>query len=151
MSCLKLPSKVINQIDRYRMHALWHDSDINKRGGYLVAWRNVCWLKEQGGHGVLNLRAQIKALLMKHLHKFLNKEDIPWVNLTWNAYYQNPLAPLSNRVLGSFWWTDLLHMLDEFKDFSSCVVFNGKTCLFWKDVWNFGYLLLNWAHNFFPL
>lgn len=37
MTSLKLPAKVITQIDRLRMHALWHDSDINKRGGYLVA------------------------------------------------------------------------------------------------------------------
>lgn len=45
ISSLKLPAKVLNQIDRFRMHALWHGLGINKKGGYLVAWKDVCWPK----------------------------------------------------------------------------------------------------------
>ena len=69
------------------MHALWHGSDINKHGGYLVAWNDVCRPKFQGGLGILNLRAQNKAMLLKQLHKFFNQDDIPWVSLTWKAFY----------------------------------------------------------------
>jgi hypothetical protein len=28
-------------------------------------------------------------LLLKNLHKFYNREDIPWVNLIWSKYYAN--------------------------------------------------------------
>jgi hypothetical protein len=37
--------------------------------------------------------AQNKALLLKHLHKIFNEEDILWINLTWKAYYSAALAP----------------------------------------------------------
>jgi hypothetical protein len=30
---------------------------------------------------------------MKHLHKFLNKADIPWVKMVWEFYYDNALPP----------------------------------------------------------
>lgn len=33
--------------------------------------------KEKGGLGVLNLSLQNDALLMKHLHKFYNRANIP--------------------------------------------------------------------------
>lgn len=148
MASLKLPAKVIKHIDRLRMHALWHGADINRKGGYLVAWKQVCRPKQQGGLGILNLCLQNKAMLMKHLHKFLNRADIPWVQLTWQAFYHNRLALRLNRMCGSFWWKDLLRLLEEFKGFSRCEVFDGRSCLFWKDMWNIGYPTLNWPHLF---
>jgi hypothetical protein len=48
-----------------------------KRGGNLVAWDIVMQPKEKGGLGVLNLRLQNDALLMKHLSKFYNRADVP--------------------------------------------------------------------------
>ncbi|WVZ51455.1 hypothetical protein U9M48_002601 [Paspalum notatum var. saurae] len=56
-----------------------------------------CLLKESGGLGVPNLRTQNEALLLKNLHKFFNKLDIPWVNLIWERYY-----PASHIKKGSF-------------------------------------------------
>jgi hypothetical protein len=34
-----------------------------------------------------NLRLLNEALLIKHLHKFYNKEDVAWVQLVWNICY----------------------------------------------------------------
>ena len=51
------------------------DND-RKRGGNLVAWEIVMKPKEKGGLGVLNLRLQNDALLMKHLNKFYNRANI---------------------------------------------------------------------------
>lgn len=130
------------------MHALWHGFDINKHGGYLLAWTDVCRPKSQGGLGILNLCAQNKAMLMKHLHKFLNQVDIPWVSLTWKAFYKNRLAPSPSKICGSFWWKDLVHLLEDFKGLSHCSVYNNSSCLFWKDLWNFGSLLVKWLHLF---
>ena len=44
--------------------------------------------------GVLNLRTQNEALLLKYLHKFFNRADLPWVQLIWEKYYSN--GPLPN-------------------------------------------------------
>jgi hypothetical protein len=35
--------------------------------------------KESGGLGALNLYIQNESLVLKHLHNFFNKIDIPWV------------------------------------------------------------------------
>lgn len=80
MCSLKLPIKVINQIDSLQKQSLGHGSD-NKKGGYLVAWNKVCRQKDKGGLGVINLRAHNSALIFKHVYKFFNRVDVPWVNL----------------------------------------------------------------------
>jgi hypothetical protein len=65
-----------------RKQCLWRGNDNDrKRGGNLVAWEVVMKPKGKGGLGVLNLRLQNDALLMKHLNKFYNWANIPWVNL----------------------------------------------------------------------
>lgn len=38
----------------------------------------VCRSKEEEGMGVLNLKTQNEPLILKHLYKFFNKEDIRW-------------------------------------------------------------------------
>jgi hypothetical protein len=45
--------------------------------------------KDEGGMGVLDLKSQNEALLLKNIHKFFNKADIPWVHLVWEKYYSN--------------------------------------------------------------
>jgi hypothetical protein len=72
-----------------------------KRGGNLVAWETVMMPKEKGGLGVLNLRLQNDALLMKHLSKFYNRADVPWVQLVWNKYY-SAKVPHAAREVDSF-------------------------------------------------
>jgi hypothetical protein len=51
--------------------------------GRLVAWKRACCSKEDGGLGIINLKNHNSALLMKFMHKFYNKLDLPWVELTW--------------------------------------------------------------------
>jgi hypothetical protein len=51
---------------------------------------------------VLDLTTQNEVLLLKNLHKFFNRHDIPWVNLVWNSYYSNGQIP-GNHMEESFW------------------------------------------------
>ena len=96
----------------------------------------ICKPKKQGGLGVLNLRIQNKALLMKNLYKFYNHMDIPWVNLIWQAYYSNGYAPHASSQLGSFWWRDCMSYNDSFRDITSCTINNGQSIQLWKDKWS---------------
>lgn len=82
-------------------------SQIRKKGGNLVAWPTVKLPKSKGGLGVINLNVHNDALLLKHLHKFYNREDIPWVTLIWSKYYESKIPHVSREV-GSFWWKDVL-------------------------------------------
>lgn len=47
-----------------------YGGDTNKKGGYLVAWKIALRPKEEGALGIVNLKTQNKALLMKFIHKF---------------------------------------------------------------------------------
>ena len=59
----------------------------------MVAWDAVTRPKTKGELGVLCLETQNDALLMKFLHKFYNRMEIPWVSLIWNNHYRNGRLP----------------------------------------------------------
>jgi hypothetical protein len=56
---------------------MWRSFDINERSKPMVAWKKCTKPKRKGGLGIINLKSQNKALLMKHLDKFYNKKGIP--------------------------------------------------------------------------
>jgi hypothetical protein len=85
------------------------EADINARQNPQAAWPMYCRAKEEGGLGVLNIKTQNVALLIKHLHKSFNREDLPW-----EQYYGSGKLP-GNSKKGSFWWRDVLKLLDKFK------------------------------------
>jgi hypothetical protein len=90
---LKLHKGVIEQLDKYRKHCLWRGSDLNAKQPPKAAWPVVCLPKKEGGLGVINLSIHNDSLLMKFLHKFYSKADIPWVHLVWDNYYANGRLP----------------------------------------------------------
>jgi hypothetical protein len=81
--------------------------------------------------------------MMKNLHKFCNKADIPWVNLIWKAYYHNGDLPDENHLKGSFWWKDCISLNNEFKDIFQFKPVAGDSILFWYDIWHNGVPLKN--------
>jgi hypothetical protein len=99
---LKVQKTILNICDRSRRHCLWDKKDDGSSSNSLAAWSLVCRPKKQGGLGVLNLDLHNKALLIKQLHKFYMKEDIPWVKLVWSLYGNG--VPHAQPKKGSFWW-----------------------------------------------
>ena len=77
---LSLPQGILKQIERIMRQCLWRGNSDTPRQS-LAAWELVCRPKNQGGLGVLDLGKQNDALLIKHLFKFYNKLDVPWVSL----------------------------------------------------------------------
>jgi hypothetical protein len=71
MCTIKLPISIIKQIDKYRRHCLWRGGDLNAKKSPLAAWKLVTRPKKKGGLGVLKLRVQNDALLMKKLTQVL--------------------------------------------------------------------------------
>jgi hypothetical protein len=88
-----VPLIILKQVDKYRRHCLWRGGDINAKKPLLAAWKMVTKPKAKGGLGVINLRLQNEALLLKNLQKFFNKEGMPWVKLLWINYYNNGHVP----------------------------------------------------------
>jgi len=136
MCCLQLPPTVINQIDRYQKHCLWSGGDINRKGSCLAAWDIACRTKEEGGLGIVNMKSQNVALLIKYLDKFYNHADILWVSLTWSKLYSNNSTPPHARSpIGSFWWKDIMKLMDKFLLMAKCNTSKDNSVLFWHDNW----------------
>jgi hypothetical protein len=101
MCSLKLPLTVIEIIDKHRKNCLWRVKDFNRKRYNLAAWDLVRKPKDKGGLGVINLSFQNDAFLLKQLDKFYRKENIQWVALIWQKYYNN-IVPHLAREKGSF-------------------------------------------------
>jgi hypothetical protein len=139
MCSLKLQKAILNICNRAQRHCLWAKEEDSSSVNALAAWSRVCRPKKQGGLGVLNLELQNKALLMKQLHKFYSKEQVPWVKLVWSLYGEGIPHAMSRR--GSFWWKDIFSLVDESRSISRCSIGDGSTVLFWKDFWSHDQLL----------
>lgn len=104
-----------------------------------MAWMKACKSKKEGGLGILDIKAQNKALLLKFADKFYNNRNT-WVQLTWHALYNNPVAPHAKRLVGSFWWRDVMSLSLDLRSFASWAM--GDQCAFGKMFGMAGFL--NW-------
>jgi hypothetical protein len=84
---------------------------------------------------------------MKHVHKFYNHADIPWVHLAWEFYYTSASPPARLRDV-SFWWRDCLKTLPTYKNLAICTFVQGNSILLWEDSWSDTPLKLKWPHLF---
>jgi hypothetical protein len=148
MCSLKIPITIFIHFEKSGRQFLWADKEDKIHGKCLASWEMICRPKGQGGLGVLDLRIQNKALLIKNLHKFYNQKDIPWVKLLWQAYYNNGQLPHLGNTKGSFWWKDCLSLMQDYRDITSISISNGKTCSLWKDKWMDGTRQEEYPHLF---
>jgi hypothetical protein len=65
MCSIKLHKGVIDNIDSARKQCLWRGKVVDKKGGHLAACPMVQKPKKKGRLGVINLRLQNDALLLK--------------------------------------------------------------------------------------
>ena len=135
MCTLKFPPKLIELLDRIRRRCLWtKKTEQGDRCSSLAAWEMVCKPKKHGGLGVINLNIQNKGLLLKHLHKFYNKMDVPCVHLLWDNLYVDKIPHAVNPG-GSFWWRNILKLTPIFRGISHVQLVDGATTLLWKYLW----------------
>jgi hypothetical protein len=130
---LKVYQWVLTEVDKYIRHCLWRDKDLPKKNPPLAAYDLVCRPKDQGGLGLLNLSVQNDYLLIKHLHKFYNKADLPWVKMSWELYYSTSLPPARSREV-SFWWRDYIKLLPTFKERWPSVILFKETPLYYGKI-----------------
>ena len=135
MCTFRLHKMVIKYIDKFRKHCLWGGANVDaKSPPRLLGIWSVYQNQRGGGLGVLNLTTQNEALLLKNLHKFFNRLDIPLVHLIWEKHYHSDKLP-SVIQKGSFWWRDNLKLLDKFKGLATVSMADGRRCLLWWDIW----------------
>lgn len=138
MCTLKLSIEILDQVDSNRKHVLCHGGDLSKKGGYLVAWNTACTSKEEGGLGIIDLKAQNSALLLNFLHKFYNNLDLSWVQLTWKCLYRNG-TPTSCQERSGLFLVERYHV--PIREFLHGCFLHGsqrKLCSFFRMASGFG-------------
>jgi hypothetical protein len=70
MCSLAVPIIVHEYFDGARRHYMWRNLDSNAKSKPLVAWKKCTKPKRKSELGIINLRSQNRALLIKHLDKF---------------------------------------------------------------------------------
>src|SRR4051812_35340939 len=108
---LHIPTSITKQLERIQRQCLWRKYGQDS-GKSLAAWDLVCKPKKKGGLGIMNINLQNEALLIKHLHKFYNQQDVPWVKLIWDTYYFQRV-PHATDLCGSFWWKDICKLMEN--------------------------------------
>jgi hypothetical protein len=103
----------------------------NPESKALSSWDMVCKPWHCGGLGILDFEKQNEGLLIKHLHKFYNKKDVPWVNLVWR-YYSNSV-PHASKLCGSFRWRDTMKLADKYRNVCTVKIGARDSTLFWSD------------------
>lgn len=56
------------------------------------------------------------------------------VDFVQETYYSSGKLPGKVKK-GSFWWRDVLKLLDKFKGMARVQINNGQSCLMWDDLW----------------
>lgn len=67
MYTFSLHVTIREQIDKYHKHCLWRGSDDSNKVNAKAAWTLVTTPKDDGGLGVLDLKTQNEALLIKKI------------------------------------------------------------------------------------
>jgi hypothetical protein len=129
LSSLQIHKTIIKIADRSRRHCLWAKDEESGSAQSLAAWSLVCRPKEKGGLGIINFELQNQALLLKQLHKFHSKANIPWVKLVWSLYSSNSI-PHAQTTRGSFWWRDIFKLSNIYRSITSTTVASIDTVLF---------------------
>ncbi|KAE8668570.1 Dynamin-2B [Hibiscus syriacus] len=116
-----------------------------KKKFHWVSWKNVCKPLCNGGLGVLDLNLINRALLGKWVWKFANEKESQWKKLLCSKYNVSCNSMAINQVSSSqdSWiWRGIVNnfMKDDYvgaclRSHAKYQVGNGKSILFWFDVW----------------
>jgi hypothetical protein len=54
----------------------------------------------------------------------------------WTKYYSRARLPIAGATFrGSFWWRNILKLIDQFKGMAMVSVKDGKSCFLWHNLW----------------
>jgi hypothetical protein len=130
---LVIPEGILKEIYRIIRQCLWRGNNPESTKQSLASLEMIYKPKSSGGLGILDFRKQNEGLLLKHLHKFFNKENIPWVNLVWRYFPDG--VPQCARLCGSFWWRDIMKLMPNYLNCCTVQVKAGDSVVFWIDKW----------------
>ena len=137
LSLFKMPSKVINEIEKRMRNFLWKGVD-GDGGDHLVPWKLVARAKIKGGLGIGRLKEKNKALLFKWLWRFPLEQESIWAKVITSKFGVHPNkwdAGVASRCTYRSPWKYISSLYGEFRHWVGLKVGNGSRIRFWEDVW----------------
>jgi len=136
LSFFKAPTGIISSIESLFNCFFWGGSADHRKISW-VDWTSICRSKEVGGLGVRRIREFNVALLGKWCWRLLEERDSLWFRVL-SARYDTDEGRLRGGGREASEWWRVVHSLSRenwFGDHVSRRVGNGRTTLFWSDVW----------------
>ncbi|KAJ3701655.1 hypothetical protein LUZ61_005360 [Rhynchospora tenuis] len=137
MSVFQLPIWVVKALDRLRRNFIWGSSDTTGKSMHLLAWDRVCLPKSVGGFGLINLRLQNIALLLRWWWRLYDQTNSLWSTIATRLYSKRDLntPPIAWNTSGSFFWITLFSIRNYFQLSTTNVIGSGSNTLFWYNNW----------------
>ncbi|KAF3786660.1 putative ribonuclease H protein [Nymphaea thermarum] len=141
MQGFRLPTNTLIIIERKMVHFLWaHNS--SSRAIHLIAWKDLCKPKEEGGVGLWALVEWNAALMATRCYKILEGNSLLalWLRM---RYLRNIRSFWSAKKpwKGSWAWVSLGWGWMLIENLIFWKAGNGKKIRFWVDDWSHGILL----------
>lgn len=115
MSCFKLSTHIMDEINTILMRFLWRKGDKIK-GIPWVAWKKMQFSKKQEGVGFRDLAKFNEALLAKQAWRLIRNHQTLLARLMKARYYRNSsLLDAKNRKNQSYGWSSVLTGLELIK------------------------------------
>ena len=145
-SLFKLPSAIINKIEKIRRKFLWGGKAGNgaKRTLHSLSWNKVCSPKSCGGLGLVSIRHRNEVLLAKWVWRAYNERDRYWNKILgvrygrmWNydlsKVATGTCSPIVKSIVSTHLTSQLAPILGQ--KFFKWILRSGDTILFWEDWW----------------
>ncbi|KAK1318767.1 hypothetical protein QJS10_CPB04g01215 [Acorus calamus] len=137
LSMFRLPVVVEKRLETIRRRFLWCGANSEVKKPYLVKWDLVCLPKMRGGLGVRKLKEFNLALISKWVWQWMVNQGAMWVRLLKERYSSaadSHLPWMSRRssTLCKGWFTGM----EQFANACKWIAGDGKSILFWSDIWN---------------
>lgn len=130
-----LKQKVHMGMDSIRAQFFWR-GDVDKFKYHMMKWEHLTTPKDFGGLGILNTTNMNIALLGKWIWRLYenNPDDICCQLLRKKCLGNKPFS-LARSLGVSRFWQGLLDIRHHFQKGVTFQIHNGKSVLFWEDIW----------------
>nr|GEZ10758.1 RNA-directed DNA polymerase, eukaryota, reverse transcriptase zinc-binding domain protein [Tanacetum cinerariifolium] len=141
MSIYRVLSRVLNLLESIR-NQFFNGNESSSKRAISIKWSSVMVDKSKGGLGVASLYALNRGLLIKWLWRFYSQKSALWVRVVKAIHEED--GKVGSKMLSStrscwlnivneirIWSAKGIHVMD----FVRHKLGNGKSTLFWEDIW----------------
>ncbi|XP_050238237.1 uncharacterized protein LOC126687724 [Mercurialis annua] len=127
-----LPMEVLRGVESLCRNFLWK-GNVDFKHGSMVAWKDVCKMKSEGGLGVKDIVLWNRIAIMKHVWELVVVKDSLWAKwIIKNKLKMLSFWGITKSLVASWSWRNLCKIRQDIKGCFSCDLGKGDLS-FWFD------------------